>query len=140
MKLFSTQRLEMQIPEENTYNEGSFMAKNNNQLEYFLKNHFEFPSDNLNEIQIFIAQDDELEKIIYDLPQIVSNELNFNKITFDFMKETDPGEKILEIVIYSESESKILLKKEDLICDILIDKYPKTLLEYIILVNPYEKP
>ena len=55
------------------------------------------------------------------------------------MKETDTSEKILEIVIYSELESKILLQKEDLICDLLIDKYPKTLLEYIILVDPYGK-
>ena len=71
MKLFSSPKLEMQIPEENACNEGNFIPKNNNQLEQFLKNHFEFPSDNLNEIQKFIAQDDELEKIIYDLPQIV---------------------------------------------------------------------
>jgi uncharacterized protein (DUF1697 family) len=139
VKLFSAQKLEMQIPEENACNEGNFMPKNNNQLEQFLKNHFEFPSDNLNEIQKFIAQDDELEKIIYDLPQIVSNELVYKKISFDFMKETDASEKILEIVIYSELESKILLQKEDLICDLLIDKYPKTLLKYIILVDPYER-
>ncbi len=115
------------------------MPKNDNQLEQFLKDHFEFPSDNLNEIQKFVAQDDELEKIIYDLPQIVSNELTYNKISFDFMKETDSTEKILEIIIYSELESKILLQKEDLICNLLIDRYPKTLFEYIILVDPYER-
>jgi hypothetical protein len=138
VKLFSAQKLEMQIPNENEYDEGHFMQKNNNQLDLFLKNHFEFPSDNLNEIRKFIAQDYELEKMIYDLPQIVSNELNYKKISFDFMKETDPNEKILEIVIYSELESEILLQKEDLICDMLIDKYPKTFLEYIILVDPYE--
>lgn len=73
------------------------------------------------------------------MPQIVSNELPYNEISFDFMKETDPSEKILEIVIYSELESKILLQKENLICHMLIDKYPKTLFEYIILVNPYER-
>ena len=126
----------MQIPEETAYKEEYLMPKNNNQLERFLKDHFEFPSDNLNEIQKFIAQDNELEKIIYDLPQIVSNELTYNKISFDFMKETDLKEKILEMIIYSELESKILLQKEDLICNLLIDKYPKTLFEYIILVNP----
>ncbi|WP_405268389.1 hypothetical protein [Methanobrevibacter sp.] len=139
MKFFSTQKLEIQIPEETTYKDGYFMPKNDNQLEQFLKDHFEFPSDNLNEIQKFVAQDDELEKIIYDLPQIVSNELTYNKISFDFMKETDSTEKILEIIIYSELESKILLQKEDLICNLLIDRYPKTLFEYIILVDPYER-
>ena len=50
-------------------------------------------------------------------------------------KETDPSEKILEITVFSELESEILLKKEDLICDMIIDKYPKTIIEYIILVE-----
>ena len=53
------------------------------------------------------------------------------------MKETDPIEKILEIVIYSKVDENILLEKEDIISDKLIDKYPKTILEYIILVEPY---
>ena len=136
MKLFSAQKLEMQISNKTKYDEGHLIQKNINHLELFLKNHFEFPSDNLNEIQKFIAQDAELEKIIYDLPKIVSNELIYSKISFDFMKETDSNEKILEIVIYSKLESEVLLQKENLICDNLIDKYPKTLLEYIILVNP----
>lgn len=112
MKLFSAQRLEMQIPQENTYGGMNYMTKNDSELEEFLENHFEFPSDNIDEIQRFIEHDNELEKIIYDLPQIVSNELPYNEISFDFMKETDPSEKILEIVIYSELESKILLQKK----------------------------
>lgn len=49
------------------------------------------------------------------------------------MKETEPNEKIIEIVIYSNLKSGVLLQKEDLICDMLIDKYPKTKREYIIL-------
>ena len=75
------------------------------------------------------------KKIIFDLPEILSKELQYTTLSINFMKETDPSEKILEIVIYSDLESKILLQKEDLICDILIDKYPKSKLEYIILVD-----
>ena len=51
------------------------------------------------------------------------------------MKETDPNEKILEIVIYSDLKSDQLLQKEDFLCDMLIDKYPKTTIEYIFLVE-----
>lgn len=55
------------------------------------------------------------------------------------MKETDPSEKIIEIVICCNEESEILLEKEDLICDRIIDRYPKMEIEYIILVEPYEE-
>ena len=54
------------------------------------------------------------------------------------MKETDSNEKIPEIVIYSDLEPDQLLQKENMLCDMLIDKYPKTTIEYIILVDIYE--
>lgn len=60
------------------------------------------------------------------------------KLSIDFMKETDSNEKILEIVIYSDLEPDQLLQKENMLCDMLIDKYPKTTIEYIILVDIYE--
>lgn len=60
------------------------------------------------------------------------------KLSIDFMKETDSNEKIPEIVIYSDLEPDQLLQKENMLCDMLIDKYPKTTIEYIILVDIYE--
>ncbi len=72
-------------------------------------------------------------KIIYDLPDFLSAEIPYKELSLDFMKETEPNEKIIEIVIYSNLKSGVLLQKEDLICDMLIDKYPKTKREYIIL-------
>lgn len=134
-----TQRLEMQIPKENAYTGLEIMKKGNTPLEEFLKNHFKLPSNNIAEINDFIHNDKEMEKIIFDLPEILSKELKYSNISIDFMKETDPSEKILEIVVYSDLESKTLLQKEDLICDMLIDKYPKSKLEYIILVDPHER-
>ena len=130
-----TQRLEMQIPKENAYTGPEIMQKGNAPLEEFLKNNFKFPSNNIEEINDFIGNDKEMEKIIFDLPEILSKELQYTTLSINFMKETDSSEKILEIVIYSDLESKILLQKEDLICDILIDKHPKSKLEYIILVD-----
>ena len=133
------QRLEMQIPHGNTYSGVEIMKKENPSTEEFLKNNYTFPSNNLNEINEFICKDPEMEKIIYDLPEIVSKELKYNKISLDFMKEADPTEKILEIGVYSDLESLKLLQKENLICDMLIDKYPKTTVEYILLVDSYGK-
>ena len=111
------------------------MPKENTSLEEFLKNNFKFPSSNFDEIKEFMGKDQEMENIIFDLPEILSKELQYSNISIDFMKETDTSEKILEIVVYSDLESKILLQKEDLFCDMLTDKYPKSKFEYIILVD-----
>ncbi len=135
MKQNFTQRLEMQIPHKNTYSGLRFMDHEKN-LNDFLKKHYDFPSNNLDEINDFIKKDIELEQMVCELPDNISSEIVFNKISFDFMKETDPNEKILEIVIYtSEFDEKLLLEKEDILIDKLIDKYPKTTNEYIILVE-----
>ena len=107
----------------------------NRKLEEFLEKHFEFPSDNIVKIRNFIRKDPEMERIIYDLPEIVSNELNYTKISFDFMKESEPGEKILEIIIYSDVYEEVAFHTEDLISDGIIDNYQKTSNEFIILVE-----
>lgn len=130
-----TQRLEMQISQENASSGSIFMA-NDNDLKDFLKKNYDFPSNNLNEIKEFIEKDKELEKMVCELADTISNEIIISKISFDFMKETDPNEKILEIVIHTpESDEKSLLEKEDVLIDKIIDKYPKTMNEYILLVE-----
>lgn len=95
MKQNFTQRLEMQIPHENTYSGLRFMVHEKN-LNDFLKKHYDFPSNNLDEINDFIKEDIELEKMVCELPDNISREIVFNKISFDFMKETDPMRKYLK--------------------------------------------
>ena len=133
------QRLDMQISRENTYTGLEIIQKENVSIEESLKKHYRFPSNNFDEIHEFVSKDPEMEKIIQNLPEIISKELQYNKISLDFMKETDPIEKILEIVVYSDLESNKLLQTENLICDMLIDKYPNTTIEYILLVDSYGK-
>lgn len=130
-----SQRIEMQIPKENIYT-GTVKPNQKDCLNEFLKSNFEFPSNNVVEITKFICKDTELEKIIKTLPKISSRELSSARLSLDFMKETDPNEKILEIKIFSKLKEEILLEKEDKISDALIDKY-QTVNEYIILVEPY---
>ena len=113
------------------------MHKNGLELNNFLNKHFKFPSDNLNEIKKFIDADNKMKNIIYDLPKIITAKLDYTHISLDFMKETDPNEKILEIVIYSKLNEDLLLKKEDLISDCIIDDYPQPVNDYIILVESY---
>lgn len=139
MKQNFSQRLEMQIPQENTYTGLDNMHGNELELNDFLNKHFKFPSNNLNEIKKFIDADNKMKNIISDLPEIITDKLDYTHISLDFMKETDPNEKILEIIIYSELNDDLLLKKEDLISDGIIDDYPQPMNEYIILVESYVK-
>ncbi|MBE6499096.1 MAG: hypothetical protein E7Z80_00925 [Methanobrevibacter thaueri] len=128
------QKIEMQIPQEHIHTRLN-LTSNNNKFNKFLNKEFEFPSKNLNEICEFIYNDVEMKKMIYNLPKIISTKLKYKKISLDFMKETDSNEKILEIIIYSNLNEEILLQKEDNISDEIIDNYPKTILEYMILVE-----
>lgn len=135
MKPFISQKIEMQIPQENTYTGLTTIPDINT----FLKETYEFPSDNLSEIKEFITKDAEIKSIIYDLPKIITQELEYKRLSLDFLKETSPNEKILEITIYSNLNDELLLQKEDIISDDIIDKFPDTKNEYIILVEPYVK-
>ena len=128
-----SQRLQMQIPQENIYT--GFKTMQEDEFTEFIEKHFEFPSNNSYEINLFINDDAEMKKIIYDLPEIIPSQLTCSRISLDFMKETDSSEKILEIVVYSTSDEETLLQKEDEISDWIIDNYPKPTIEYIILVK-----
>ncbi|WP_405294517.1 hypothetical protein [Methanobrevibacter sp.] len=135
MKQNYAQSLEMQIPQENSYVELGIMDSRQYDLKEFLKKYYEFPSKNLEDIARYINFDSELKKIIYNLEKIISEEISYSKISLDFMKETDPREKILEIVIYCKLNEEMQFQKEDIISDKIIDMYPNTEKEYIILVE-----
>lgn len=135
MKQNYAQSLEMQIPQENSYVELGIMDSRQYDLKEFLKKYYEFPSKNLEDIARYINFDSELKKIIYNLEKIISEEISYSKISLDFMKETDPREKILEIVIYGKLNEEMQFQKEDIISDKIIDMYPNTEKEYIILVE-----
>lgn len=137
MKNFLSKKLEIQIPNQKNYSGMTTMLTSHKSLIEFLKNNFKFPSNNPTDIANFICSDYELEKIIYDLPKIITNELEYSHISLDFMKETYPKEKILEIVVYSKLNYELLLKKEDIIIDGIIDNYPQPMNEYIILVESH---
>lgn len=104
-------------------------------LNGFLKENYKFPSGNIKDISQFIQEDPELEKIIRDLPEIISRELSFTHITIDFMKEYETDEKILEIIIHCPLAEEMRFQKEDMISDGIIDSYSKTEHEFIILVE-----
>ena len=127
-----SQRLEMQIPQENAYI-GIINSSNIDvTLEEFLKKNFEFPSNNINDIKELIREDYELEKIIYGLPEIISKEFQQSPILLDFTEYTLPNEDVLEIVIKTPYDGEITSNKKDVILNEIFTKYSKTTNEYYI--------
>ena len=125
-------RLEMQIPQENIYTGLETIPKEDHNLEKFLDRNFEFPSDNFDDIKNFISEDEELEKIIYGLPEIVSKEFSESPISLDFTEYCLPDEDILEIVIKTPFDGETTSHKKNLILDEIFTKYSKTTNEYYI--------
>ena len=123
MQQHYSQRLEMQIPHENTYIGLANTSNINTGLEEYLNNNFKFPSNNLNEIKNFIGEDNELEKIIYGLPKIISKEFPQCPILLDFTQFSLPNKNILEIVIKSQYDGETTSIKKDIILDEIFTKY-----------------
>lgn len=130
MKQNYSQRLEMQIPQENIYTGLEIIQKEDYDLEEFLNRNFEFPSDNLDDIKNFISVDEELEKIIYDLPEIVSKEFSESPISLDFTEYSLSDEDVMEIVIKTQFDGETTSHKKNLILDEIFTKYSKTTNEY----------
>jgi hypothetical protein len=127
-----SQRLEMQIPQENAYIGINNTRNIDIELEEFLKKHYKFPSNNLKDIENFIGEDDELEKIIYGLPKIISKEFPQSPILLDFTQYSLPNENVLEIVIKSQYDGETTSSKKDHILDEIFTKYSKTTNEYYL--------
>ena len=111
-------KLQMQIPGDDA-NEASSLST----LFGFLKNNFSFPSDNLNEIILFVNGDAELKRIIYNLPELISSEFPNSPVILDFMKYAIPEEKVLKIIVKTKDDSEESINKESMLKDKLIDEY-----------------
>jgi hypothetical protein len=97
--------------------------ENCTELDEFLKTNFEFPSGNLNDICNYISQDAKLERIIFDLPEIISKEFSKSPISLDFMSYTLPDETVLQISIKTPFDGETTSTKKDLIVDELLNNY-----------------
>ena len=88
-------------------------------LKEFMTKNFELPDDNLEQITSFIEKDCNLEKIIYEMPQLIKRELNYQKIQIKFFDEFQEDELILEITVFSRLNINNVIKTEDKFIHIL---------------------
>ncbi len=102
-------------------------------LKNFITKNFQIPDNNIEKICKFIKQDKELEKIIFELPDTIKNEVHYDNIQITFYDEFQEDELILEITIISKLDFNTQLKKEDEFIHILYKKYIESSVDKILI-------
>ena len=83
-------------------------------LEKFIKENFKIPDNDLERICSFIRKDRELEKIIFELPAIVQNKIQYKELQIRLYDEFQNEEYTqLEVIIFADTDVKTSLKLEN---------------------------
>lgn len=110
-------------------------------LEKFITENFQIPDDDLERICEFINQDSELEKIIFELPALIRNEITYDKIQIRFYAEFQEDYLQLEINIFTSIDPVSSLNVEDKLEQKLYELYGSNSADKILLImKTYNKP
>ena len=102
-------------------------------LEKFIIENFQIPNNDLKRICQFIREDNNLEKIIYDLPRLIQSEISYNRLQIKFYDEFQDDEVVLEITAFSSLNIENILKKEDEIIHRLYENYSEKSADKILI-------
>ena len=102
-------------------------------LEKFMIENFKIPDNDLKRICQFIREDNNLEKIIYDLPRLIQSEISYNRLQIKFYDEFQDDEVVLEITAFSSLNIENILKKEDEIIHRLYENYSEKSADKILI-------
>ena len=102
-------------------------------LEKFIIENFQIPDNDLKRICQFIREDNNLEKIIYDLPRLIQSEISYNRLQIKFYDEFQDDEVVLEITAFSSLNIENILKKEDEIIHRLYENYSEKSVNKILI-------
>ncbi|WP_298499171.1 hypothetical protein [uncultured Methanobrevibacter sp.] len=105
----------------------------NTNLLKLIGDNFKIHGDNPNKIYSFIKKDNELEKIIFDLPNLIKKEFPHDKLQIKF-NET---ELILEVGIFTSFGEKTSFEKEKKLENQLYDNYNWDSADKILIVMEY---
>lgn len=125
----------METPQDNTNIRQANSQNINDELEEFLKKHFEFPSNNSDDIIAYINEDRILESIICDLPEIISKEFPQCPIKLDLMASALPDEIELEIEIKTPFDGETSSYKKDMILEEIFSRYECPTKPYFISMD-----
>ena len=108
---------------ERIYHTNNDYKFNSNDLTEFLTNNFAIPDENLKDLSCFIDKDDELKRIMLELPSLIKKEFPNDKVQIKFYEEFKQDELILEIGIFTSFDEKTSFEKEKKLENALYDKY-----------------
>ena len=103
----------------------------------FVLDCFKIPDNNLEEITSFIKKDKELEKIIYDLPNLIKKEFPKDDIQIKFYDEFQEYELMLEIGIFTSFDEESSFEKEKSLENYLYDNYDWDAVDKVLIIMEY---
>ncbi|MBQ2666803.1 hypothetical protein [Methanobrevibacter sp.] len=121
-----------------SYTRSVDLKSNNNDLVELIKNNFKIPNNDLDNIISFIDEDEELKKIIFELPSIIRKEFPDDDMQIKFYDEFQESELILEVGIFSSFDEKSSFEKEKSLENNLYEKYDWDSVDKILILMEYE--
>ena len=103
-------------------------------LEKFIKENFQIPNDDLKKICEFVSHDKELEKIIFELPNLIQKEITYDKLQIKFYEEFQEDYLQLEVNIFTSIDTLISLKIEDRLEQRLYELFESNSEDKILLI------
>ena len=103
-------------------------------LEKFIKENFQIPNDDLKKICEFVSHDRELEKIIFELPNLIQKEITYEKLQIKFYEEFQEDYLQLEVNIFTSIDTITSLKIEDLLEHRLYELFESNSADKILLI------
>ncbi|WP_292886760.1 hypothetical protein [Methanobrevibacter sp. UBA212] len=103
-------------------------------LEKFIKENFQIPNDDLKKICEFVSHDKELEKIIFELPNLIQKEITYDKLQIKFYEEFQEDYLQLEVNIFTSIDTLISLKIEDRLEQRLYELFESNSADKILLI------
>lgn len=123
---------------ENPYVGSSEPKFDNNDIAELIKNNFKIPDNNLDNIISFIEEDNELKKIIFELPSLIKKEFPNDDKQIKFYDEFQEDELMLEVGIFSSFDEKTSFEKEKTLENQLYEKYDWDSADKILILMEYK--
>lgn len=103
-------------------------------LKNFIIKNFEIPDEDLERICEFISNDNQLEKIIFELPHIIQNEISYDKLQIKFYDEFQEDYLQLEVTVLTSLDITTSLKVEDKLEEKLYESYENNSADKILII------
>lgn len=103
-------------------------------LENFITENFEIPDNDLERICKFITRDNNLEKIILNLPRMIQSEITYERLLIKFYEEFQEDYLQLEVSIITSIDIAHSLKIEEKLEQKLYELYDLNSADKILLI------